>query len=312
MKMTDMLGCVGWAVLFLFATSWIPFLGPFFSLLTPLPFLYYSTKLGLKQGGKLTALTVLTIGLIGRLLGHPQIILFGLELGLLGLALSVLFKWRVTLGQIIFLGIALMVTLGLVSLSLISFSKGMGPMELVLAYLQGQLDASIKAYEGMGISKENALELRAFGKAFMHTISRIYPSLMTVAIGFTVWLNIVIARPVFRIGNLVYPDFTPMDHWKAADGLVWGVIVSGFALFLPSGGIKLVAINALIVVMAVYMFQGLSIVLFFLNKYGVPSWARIGVYFLIVAQQLFLAVLALAGLFDQWVDFRKIHRKKNG
>ena len=35
---------------------------------------------------------------------------------------------------------------------------------------------------------------------------------------------------------------------------------------------------------------------------------RMGIYFLIIIQQLFLAVVALAGLFDQWVDFRKIHR----
>ena len=87
----------------------------------------------------------------------------------------------------------------------------------------------------MGITEENALELKAFGKAFMDTISRIYPSLMIVGIGFTVWLNIVIAKPVFRIGNLAYPDFAPLDRWKTADGLVWGVIVSGFALFCRQG-----------------------------------------------------------------------------
>jgi uncharacterized protein YybS (DUF2232 family) len=61
--------------------------------------------------------------------------------------------------------------------------------------------------------------------------------------------------------------------------------------------------------MAIYLFHGLSIILFFLNKYNVPSWIRAGVYILIMVQQLFLGVLALAGLFDQWVDFRKIHRR---
>jgi uncharacterized protein YybS (DUF2232 family) len=88
--------------------------------------------------------------------------------------------------------------------------------------------------------------------------------------------------------------------------------VSGFALFFLSGGIKLIAINVLIVIMAAYLFHGLSIILFFLNKYKIPSWMRIGIYFLIIVQQLFLAVLALAGLFDQWIDFRKIHRRAEG
>jgi len=71
----------------------------------------------------------------------------------------------------------------------------------------------------------------------------------------------------------------------------------------------LLAINALIVLMVIYFFHGLSIVLFFLNKYNVPSWARFGIYFFIVVQQLFFVVLVFGGLFDQWVDFRKMRRK---
>jgi hypothetical protein len=38
--------CVGPALALLLASVRIPIVGPFFSLLTPLPFLYYSAKLG--------------------------------------------------------------------------------------------------------------------------------------------------------------------------------------------------------------------------------------------------------------------------
>ncbi|MBW1869925.1 MAG: hypothetical protein JRI73_11740, partial [Deltaproteobacteria bacterium] len=56
MKTTDLLGCVGGAASLLLASTLIPFVGPFFSLLTPLPFLYYSTRLGLFEGIKLAAI----------------------------------------------------------------------------------------------------------------------------------------------------------------------------------------------------------------------------------------------------------------
>ncbi|MFH1491258.1 MAG: DUF2232 domain-containing protein, partial [Pseudomonadota bacterium] len=69
------------------------------------------------------------------------------------------------------------------------------------------------------------------------------------------------------------------------------------------------AINALIVMLVIYVFHGLSIVLFLLNKYRVPQWMRVGAYFLILFQQIFLIGLCIAGLFDQWIDFRKIHRR---
>jgi uncharacterized protein YybS (DUF2232 family) len=125
-----------------------------------------------------------------------------------------------------------------------------------------------------------------------------------------VWVNVVISRPLFRMGNIRYPDFGPMDRWQAPEFMVWGVIAAGFALFFPKASIRLLAINSLIVLSVIYIFHGLSIVLFFFNKYRVPTWARLGSYILIILQQIFLVGLAFAGLFDQWIDFRKIHKKE--
>ena len=309
MKIIDTLGCVGWAAFFLLASTWIPFVGPFFSLLTPLPFIYYSTKLGFQQGVKLAVLAIFIISIVAKLAGQAQFILFGLELGLLGLVLSGLFRWRLNLGQTIFLATVFMVLLGLGVLFFIALSRSMGPLEMILGYLQDHLRAAIEIYKEMGVPEEKALEFEAYGKAFMDTISQIYPSLMIIGIGFSVWLNVVLAKPLFRMGHLEYPDFVPMDRWQAPDVLVWVVIVSGFALFLSSGSIKFLAINTLIIMLAIYVFHGLSIILFFLNKYHVPSLIRVGIYFLVIIQQLFLVGLAFAGLFDQWIDFRKIHRR---
>jgi uncharacterized protein YybS (DUF2232 family) len=99
------------------------------------------------------------------------------------------------------------------------------------------------------------------------------------------------------------------DKWHSPELLVWGVIAAGFTLFLPATGIRFAAENILLVLFAIYVFHGLSILKFFFNKHRVPRWARIGMYVLIMLQQLFLILLAVAGLFDQWVDFRKLHKK---
>lgn len=300
---------MGWAAFFVLASAWIPFVGPIISLLTPLPFLYYSSKLGFYQGVKVAAITVFIIGLVANLAGKPQIVIFCVEFSLLGLALSEFFRRRLSIGQTIFFALMFMLLLGIGVLFFLALSKNMGPFEMMLSYLGDHLQATIKAYEEMGIPQEDAMELQVYGKAFMDIISRIYPSLMIIGAGFTVWLNVVVAKPLFRMRDLEYPEFVPMDQWRAPDNLIWGLIVSGFALFLASGSIQVLAINAMIVMMAVYLFHGLSIVLFFFSKYHVPSWIRIGVYCLIIIQQLFLVILILAGIFDQWIDFRKIHRK---
>ena len=310
MKTKDILGCVGWATFFIFASFWIPFVGPFFSLLTPLPFLYYSIRLGFPAGVKLAIMTVLVVSFISTQIGQPQIIFVSVELSLLGLALSELFYRKLSLGHTIFFATVIMLLLGLGCLFFISLSKNMGPLEMMRDYLEGHLQVAIKVYEEMGMAQENANELKTYITTFTEYIFRIFPSLMIVGSGFTVWLNIIIAKPLFRSKNLKYPDFVQSDRWRTPEGLIWGVIISGFALFVSSGSIESLAINALIVMSVIYLFHGLSILLFFLNKYRFPSWIRMGVYFLIIIQQLFFVVLALAGLFDQWVDFRKIYNRK--
>lgn len=312
MKSTDVLGCLGGAAFLLLASAWIPFIGPLLSLLTPLPFLYYATRLGLYEGIKLAALVVLAIGVTAYFAGRAQIILFALEFSLIGVGLSELFRRKFSLGQTVLWGTALMSLLGLLSLFFIGLTQNMGPIEMMLNYFHSELNTTVKVYEATDAVSKNAIQLEGYVKAFMAILSKIYPALMIIGTGFALWLNIIIAKPLFRIKGLRYPDFIPMDRWKAPDHLVWGVIVSGFALFFSSKSIEFFAINTLIVILAIYLFHGLSIILFFLNKYHVPSWVRIGIYFLIMIQQLFLAVLTLAGLFDQWVDFRKIHKRSEG
>lgn len=306
MKITDVLGCMSWAAFFLLASAWIPLVGPFFSLLTPLPFLFYSSKLGLYQGVKLAAVVIFSIALLAKLAGYPQIIVIGLELCALGLALSEFFRRKLGVGQTIFFATLFMLLLGLCSLFFLGLSKNMGPLEVLLEYLQGHMKAIINAYKETGMSQENLIEIETYGKFITDTA---YPCLMVIGTGFITWLNVIIARPFFRMGNLKYPDFVPLDQWKTPDSLIWWVIASGFAFFLLSGIIKLAAANVLIVVMVIYLFHGLSIVLFFLNKYHLPPWIKIGICFLIMIQFVFLVMLALAGIFDQWIDFRKIHKR---
>ena len=89
MKAKDLLGCVVWAAFLLLAMIWVPLLGPFLSLLTPLPFDYYAVKLGIREGAKLAGLAVLAIGIAAKLGGFSQVFLFALEFSGLGIVLAV-------------------------------------------------------------------------------------------------------------------------------------------------------------------------------------------------------------------------------
>jgi uncharacterized protein YybS (DUF2232 family) len=298
MKLSDLLGCLGGAAFLISAFVIVPVLGPLFGLLTPLPFLYFSTKLGFAQGLKASALVLLLIGVTAHLADQTHLVLFSAEFAVLGLVLRTLL-W----GTLAMLGV------GFGFLYSAGLSQGLGPFEVIQGYLKEQVNAIMAIYGSAADDPEKAAELQAYGRAILEVILRIYPSLMIIGTGFVVWLNVTVSRPLFRFGRLKYPDFVPLHHWRVPEYLVWAVIVSGFALFLASGAVKSIAWNVLIVLMAVYLLQGVSILSFFFNKFRFPLWARVGVSLLIVVQQVFLAVLTLAGLFDQWVDFRKIHKR---
>lgn len=309
MKTANIIGFAGSVILILSISVWMPVIGPFFSLIIPLPFIFYFYRLEMKEGIVNGVIVLFMVWLLGKVTGQSYLFLFCLEFGIVGLIISGLFKRRLPIGTTVFWGTAAMLLMGTVFLFLTGMSEDQGPVEMILGYLQAGLEQTAAIYEQSGMDQETLEQIRQALDLLGRVIARIFPALIIISTGFVIWLNVVLSRPVFRMGRLDYPSFGDADKWCAPEFMVWGVIGSGFALFLPSTGIRFIAENLLIVLSMIYVFHGLSILMFFFNKFRIPGWARIGIYLLIVLQQIFLIILAFIGLFDQWADFRKIHKK---
>jgi len=294
----------------LLASVWIPVVGPFFSLLTPLPYLYCSAKLGISQAVKLTCVSILASGLIAAVTRQPQLIFLCLEFSVLGMILSEIFRKKLPIGTSVLLGTCLLLLIGLLVLAVAGLKKNLGPLEMVHGYLQESLEETARIYTQAGADPEKAGEFQEYLNALKEGVGLVYPSLMVVGAAFVVWLNVILSRPLFRKKNLEVPDFGTLDRWQSPELMVWGLIAAGFSLFLSFSPLRLVAVNALVIMLAIYFFHGLSIVLFYLNKYRVPPWVRLGVYGLILLQQVLVIGVTMAGLFDQWLDLRRIHQKK--
>ncbi|MBW2063417.1 MAG: DUF2232 domain-containing protein [Deltaproteobacteria bacterium] len=298
------------AFVLLFVSSLVPFVGPFFALLTPLPFLYYSTKLGPQEGLKIGLLAIVLTSLTTVLAGSPQLVFLAIELGLIGLLISECFRRGYSFGFTVMMGTVVVLFFGLTILVSVGLTKNMGPFELVRNYFQTNLQGTMSAYQAAGWDEARLRQFEEYAKMVAGIIARIYPSLMIIGAGFLVWINVILGIPLLRLRKLNYPDFGSLDRWRTPEHLVWGLIGAGFSLFFPASSVKFIGVNVLLVLLVVYVLQGLSIVLFYLNKYRVPSWIRMGIYLLFLLQQIFLVGLAMVGLFDQWIDFRKIHAKK--
>ena len=313
MTISDILGCAVSVISILFVSIVIPVFGPLlFSLLAPLPFLFYFSKLGPENGLKVNLSAILILGIVTWFLGQPHLVILFIEYGIAGFILSELFRRDLSYSATIFWGTLLMLIVVSGFLFFITIAEGATPLEIADKYLQTIFDTIISTYEKDGSHPEMVAQLKKAGPVIIKEIGEIYqkyyPSFIVVGTGIIVWFNVVVSKPLFRRKGIRYPDLGRADMWRAPEPLVWGLIVAGFVKVLSISALDFAATNALIIISVIYAFHGLSIVLFFFNKYKVPALIRFIVYLIIVLQQLpvFLAVL---GLFDQWIDFRKIHSR---
>jgi uncharacterized protein YybS (DUF2232 family) len=197
----------------------------------------------------------------------------------------------------------------LISLIFSSFLTGEGVLAIVSNYVAKNLQLTLVLYQGMGMSKENIQLISQSLDKIQQVLVTIVPALISASTLFVTWVSILLAKPVLMSRSLHYPDFGPLNLWKAPEYLVWGVIGCGLALFLPLTAIKVVGINGLLILMTVYFFQGIAIVSFYFDKKGLPRFVRVFLYTLIALQQLILLAVIGLGFFDLWVNFRRLDKQ---
>ena len=93
---------------------------------------------------------------------------------------------------------------------------------------------------------------------------------------------------------------------------MWIAIGAGGLLLVPLNGLKMLGANMLIVLMVIYLFQGLAIISYYFQKKRFPPILRKFIYVLVAVQQLLMLVVIFVGLLDMWVDFRRLKKKENG
>jgi uncharacterized protein YybS (DUF2232 family) len=308
MKLSDILGCAGGAFFLLLVSQIIPVFGIIAGVFIPLPFLYYSIKLGRVQGLVVAAISFAAIIAAAELSGFAGAMIMCAELGLLGLILGELYRQKFGIGATIFWGTVSIVILGIFSLFVIGLSRNRGPMTLIVDYFSHNIDNTFKTYELSGMDAESIAQLRDYGEWLKGIIEKIYPSLIILGSALVTWGNVLVGRRLLLARGLEISDFGSPDRWRAPDWTVWVFIGAGFAFFLPWGSVNFFALNSLVIIGAVYCFQGISILQFHMNKYRLPKYLRIGAYILILLQQYLLIGLVLVGLFDHWFDFRRIFK----
>jgi uncharacterized protein YybS (DUF2232 family) len=287
----------------------MPVVGFLFSLFIPLPVLFYRAKLGRRHGMIVPLVSIAVMSLVFG--GFTMDIFFFFGLMLLGFAMSEMFEKEVSVEVTILSVCGIVLGAGFIGIVLFGMVNQKGIYALVSAYVATNLELSLELYKGIGIPQETIDAITASLDRIQYVLIRILPSLAAASTLFVAWTNLIAARPIMTRRGLFFPDFGRLNHWRAPDALVWGVIGCGLMILVPHMDVRLIGINGLLVLLTVYFIQGIAIVSFYFEKKKLPRTIRIVVYTMIAFQQLFLLVVICIGLFDMWINFRKLDTHKH-
>jgi uncharacterized protein YybS (DUF2232 family) len=225
---------------------------------------------------------------------------------LIGFVLSEFFELKLSVEQTV-LSVCCIVFVSFAAVMVFySNISGTTVSAMISDYVNKNLALSITKYEEMGLPAKNLDMISDAIEKIEYVLVRIIPAIVIVSTLFVTWTSILLARPVFKAGNLVCPDFGRLNHWKAPEYLVWVVITCGVMLALPDKTIKIFGLNGLLVLITIYFFEGIAIVSFYFEKKKMPRTLKTILYTLIAIQQVAVLIVIGLGFFDTWFDFRKL------
>lgn len=186
-------------------------------------------------------------------------------------------------------------------------SEAQGLKKILTVWYQG-------VYTAMSDAGADNVRLIEFKESLALRVRMMSQALLSLCFSgmFTLYLlNLVVAKRMFR------PIFPKLNDIKLTNiqlpfFLVW-IILSLIALFLinyqflGSTFLNAFCLNFLIVFLMIYFFQGLAVLIVFLDRKNVRGFFRIFVYFTLIFFIEYLGLaLALWGLFEHWIDVRKL------
>ena len=166
---------------------------------------------------------------------------------------------------------------------------------------RASFDGALDLYRDLGMSAEQLAELETARETLADTLLTFLPALLVIST-LGVWL--LNLRLSSRWAG--WPQLQGLSRWRSPDWMIWLLIASGFALFVPSRPMVILAQNVFAITLACYFAQGLAIVSYFLQRFGLPRGLRIAAYVVILFQQLAAGLVVALGVFDLWGDFRHL------
>lgn len=205
----------------------------------------------------------------------------------------------------------------IIATALAKFSVSTGVTETLRTILGHAVDEAIKMNQAVNIRSPEFGFIGEHKDEVVAYILKILPALLSVFILLTVIMNILLGRRLIR-GHHSFAHIHNVARFRLPDAIVWALVAGGVTFFADSyiihaGWPKVVSINCLIALGALYFFQGLAVVVYFLQGIRAPLFKMLAYMTIVFFFQAVSVVIVAVGFADIWLDFRlRVSRLKHG
>jgi len=291
-------------LVFLLLAMFVPPLWVVVGVLAPVPLIFVYLRWGRGVG---MVMLGLVFGVLFSLVGHKQAVLFFAEYAVLAAVLSETIQFKLSFDRCILFSALVSAALSIILLLFIFTDRESTLTEFFQEQIEGHFQLSMEALQAVGDKPEELKAMREFANEASGAMARSYPSFITIGILMTAVVNYYVVRLLWSCiygPGLFHPD--RFSKWVVPEQVVWVLIGSGGLLFFAEGILGALGLNLFFLVLVVYFLQGLAILIHFLYSRNVPVFFWVLIFFVIVLQPLLIGAAVGLGIFDTWIDLRKI------
>jgi Predicted membrane protein (DUF2232) len=305
----ELCALVALSLLLTFLPVFLSVEGLLLSTLAPFPLIVIAVKYPWRYALSLIGLEAGIFMLVG---GWQALLSFS-QYGVAPLVIAGAVRHRYSLSQIIASSVLIPIGIGFVCLVVYALLHRQPLSVLIATYLEQALRA---LHDSMQTIEQGPGDVRAPRLAELETLRQsvlaIFPSILVINHLLINTLNYVVARYYCSRGRSpIQLDTEMLTHWRASDYVVWVFITSGMALLFPVVWLYTVGLNVFLVTLVIYLLQGLAIAVFWGQRLPIPVGGRwlLSLIGMVIAGPLSVVLCIAAGLFDLWVDFRRLRRQ---
>lgn len=279
------------------ASIYIPVLGILVSFLCPLPVMFLVIRWGVRIGFLASVVaSILVFGFAGLMQAVTCLVGFSL----LGIAMGTTIRRRYALFEVLALntGISLLSKLALVGIALVVVGKN--PLTENIRFLEEALKRTPWISQNLpGV------------ESFVELVRLVLPALLIVASFLDTACNFFLGRLIGRRLGIAFPDVPPFSEWRLPRSVLWAFVLGWVCIFFGGSTILgKIGLNLQVVTQLLFLFQGLSLVYYFLGKHIHSKVITVSILIFLLFQPLLSSLLSLLGMFDVLFDFRRLGTKR--